>query len=570
MASLFDTRRYLTDFDSSRTGHIVTDVLIIGTGVAGARAALEASRFCSVILMTKSAFDESATNLAQGGIAAAVGEGDSPDDHLADTMRVGCGLNRRDAVELLVRDAPDRIRELIDWGMDVDRAGGRIVLGREGGHGRDRIVHARGDRTGRSLVETLRRRVNDVENIRIFEHCVLIDLLTIEGECVGAVAYHRTHGHQLIWAGRTILATGGCGRIWRETTNPPQATGDGIAAAYRAGAVLCDMEMMQFHPTTLYVAGSGRALISEAVRGEGAFLVDRDGNRFMNQYHPDGELAPRDVVSRAIHRHLRETRANCVYLDARHIKGFRERFPHISALCADFEIDVTRDVIPVRPSAHYMIGGVDVDLDGRSSLTGLICCGESASTGVHGANRIASNSLLEGLVFGRRAGIAAGRDVADGDNGADGKRSLEPPHVRRVTSRNSPSVRTPLDLADIANSLRSLMWRNMGIDRFGDRLRETLEIVEFWGHYTLDKTFDTPVGWEMQNKLTLGRLMAMSALARTESIGVHYRSDASPPGESKGTASLHSETPKPNAAYHLYLTRDPNGTTPERRACGGE
>lgn len=543
MSSLFDTRRYLTDFDSRRVGHVVTDVLVVGSGVAGARAALAASEHGLVTILCKREFAESATRYAQGGIAVALGVDDSPQSHFEDTMRVGCGLNRREAVRLLVDQSRQRVEEVMSWGFAADREGDRVALGREGGQSTNRIVHALGDQTGRELVRVLERRVRETPRVRVFEHCFLLDFLTLDGVCFGAVTFHEKYGHQFVWAKRTILATGGCGQLWRETTNPAIATGDGVAAAFRAGARLADMEMMQFHPTTLYIAGAGRALISEAVRGEGARLVDKSGHRFMADCHPEGELAPRDVVSRAIHSHLSATRSNCVYLDVRHIAGFGKRFPGISKLCAEFQIDVTRDLIPVRPSAHYMIGGVEVGLDGRSNIEGLLACGEAACTGVHGANRMASNSLLEGLVFGAVAGESAGRAL-------DGAISGVPLH--RVVSSNARTGRTELDLVDIRNSLRSLVWRNVGITRDASHLRETCEILDFWGHYTLDKTFDDMHGWELQNLLTIGKLVTSAALARPESIGVHFRSDAPPPNEV-------NEGP-----YRLTLARDEQGTRPAR------
>lgn len=538
MASLVDTRRYLTDFDSVRIGHVLTDVLVIGSGVAGARAAIEAARHGSVTLVTKGAFEDSCTNFAQGGIAVALGDDDSPTRHAEDTLRVGCGLCDEQAVNLLVREAPERIEELITWGIQLDRVDGAVSLGREGGHTVNRVVHAHGDQTGRELARTLRQHVSEIPNLRLFDHCFVVDFLTVDDRCVGVAAFHVQYGHQLIWARQTVLASGGCGQIWRETTNPPVATGDGLAAAFRAGARLRDMELMQFHPTTLYVAGAGRALISEAVRGEGAYLVDRAGCRFMADYHPDGELAPRDVVSRAIQHHLAETRSNCAYLDVRHLRGFQARFPRIARLCADFEIDVSRDLIPVRPSAHYMIGGVEVQLDGSSSIDGLLCCGEAASTGVHGANRLASNSLLEGLVFGKAAGKTAGRRAAE-----DGRNAVP---LKRLVSENPRSSRTALDLPDIRNSLRSVIWRNAGIVRSGERLRETCDILDFWAHYTLDKTLNDVAGWETQNELTVARLVAMSALERTESLGVHWRDDA--------------KDDTPVSPYHVTLTRSEAGT----------
>ena len=541
MPTLFDTRRYLTNFDSRRISHILTDVLVVGSGVAGARAAIQAAGHGDVILMCKDRFAESATRYAQGGIAAARDDFGDVRAHFEDTMRVGCELNNPAAVQMLVSEGPARIRELIDWGMELDRMDGELAYTREGGHSVNRIVHAHGDQTGRELVQTLQRRVGETAGIRLFEECFLIDLLTVDGVCCGAVTFHPRHGHQLFWAKQIILASGGCGQVWRETTNPPGATGDGFAAAFRAGVVLRDMEFMQFHPTTLYVAGAGRALISEAVRGEGAHLVDKAGERFMFKHHPDGELAPRDVVSRVIHEHLSETRSNSVFLDVRPIRGFASRFPHIAKLCADFKIDVHKDLIPVRPSAHYMIGGVEAQLDGSTAVPGLLACGEVACAGVHGANRMASNSLLEGLVFGKIAGDTAGARA----NGA----GASPPGAT-LTNENPVSSRTPLDLEDIRNSLASVMWRNVGILRWGERLAETCDILDFWAHYTLDKTFDDSAGWEMQNKLTVGRLVAMSAMERCESVGVHYRRDD--PG---------GQVPSP---YHVTLRRDPHQTKPVR------
>ncbi len=527
VSTLHDHRRYLTNFDSWRTGHIFTDVLVIGGGSAGASAALEAATLTdNVLVVCKSGLSESTTRYAQGGIAAVRATDDSIETHIEDTLRVGCGLCRRDAVEILVRGASERIDELVEWGMRFDLTGGTLALTREGGHSVSRVLHAEGDATGREMSRVLCERLRANENIRIFDDCFLIDLITHEGRCVGAITFNPEHGHQLIWARQTILASGGAGRIYRETSNPPVATGDGYAAAYRAGARLADIEMVQFHPTTLYVAGAARALISEAVRGEGAVLVDRDGTRFMESYHPDGELAPRDVVSRAIFQQMRETRTNCVHLDARGIgaERFAKRFPGITKLCRDFQIDAGRELIPVRPAAHYMVGGVLTDTDGTTSLDGLLCCGEVACTGVHGANRLASNSLLEGLVFGTIAGRTAGTRAGNGP---------EVPSRGRISSANPPSQRTELDLQDIRNSLRSLMWRNAGIERDGERLTESREIIEFWGHYVLDKTFDDTQGWETQNMLGLSRLIVIAARERERSIGVHYRTDGDAADQSK-------------------------------------
>jgi L-aspartate oxidase len=386
------------------------------------------------------------------------------------------------------------------------------------------VASARGDATGRALAEILADRVAGTPNVKVFENCFVIDLVTdppaggSKARCIGAMTYHSRFGLQMIWAKQTILAAGGAGMLWRETTNPPQATADAVAMCFRAGVVVSDVEMMQFHPTTLYVAGATRSLISEAVRGEGACLVDRAGVRFMKEYHEAGELAPRDVVSRAILLQMAKTNSTHVFLDVRHLgeKSFAERFPHIDAKCRSFGLNPGKDLIPVHPAAHYMIGGARVDMNGHTSLAGLLACGEAACTGLHGANRLASNSLTEALVFGKRCGEVAGQAVA----GARGKMTVRP-----LDWVNEPSDRTELDLVDIRNSMRSLMWRNVGIVRSGERLVETLEIVSFWGRYVLDKEFFDPAGWEIQNMLTSSFLITECALRRTETRGVHYRED---------------------------------------------
>ncbi len=519
MTSLFDSRRFLTNFEPRRVPHIFTDVLVVGGGVAGLRAAIEASSYGQVLVVTKDQLEESSTRYAQGGIAVALAAGDTVDAHVADTLRVGCGLCSPAAVRKVVGEGPSVVRELLEWGACFDQQDGQLLFGREGGHSANRIIHAQGDATGLELANVLTRKLGQQSCIRVFEDCFAIDLIGLDGRCAGLICYHRKYGHQLIWARQTILASGGAGRLYRETTNPQVATGDGLAMAYRAGAILQDMEMVQFHPTTLYVAGATRALVSEAVRGEGAYLVDHTGERFMPDYHPDAELAPRDVVSRAIFTQMAKTGTTHVNLDVRHLgaERFARRFPHISQLCCEFDIDVGRDLIPVRPSAHYMVGGVAPDLEARTNIENLLACGEVACTGLHGANRLASNSLLEGLVFGRSAGRTAGQALSNGPA------KLQP---AEVSSNIAPSPRTALDLADVRNSLRSVIWRNVGIERVGDRLTETVEIIEFWGRYVLDKVFDEPSGWELQNMLTVGRLVAMAAATRRESRGVHYRIDA--------------------------------------------
>jgi len=518
MSDHFAERRYLINFDSQRLGQVFTDVLVIGAGVAGLRAAVEAGRHANVVVITKDGLPDCNTIRAQGGIAVVMDESDSVEAHVADTLRVGCGLSDRAAVDVMVREGPQCLDELHRWGARFDVENGAVARGMEGGHSARRVVHALGDATGRELGGTLARRVAESDRIRLFENCFVLDLVVEEGRCIAALTHHESYGHQIIWAKQTILASGGGGCLFRETTNTPSSTADGPAIAFRAGATLRDIEFFQFHPTALYIAGAARTLISEAIRGEGAYLVDRDGNRFMQDHHPDAELAPRDVVSRAILRHIVATSATSAFLDVRHFPAgrFIERFPNIAAMCRDFDIDVTRDLIPVRPAAHYMIGGLAVDCAGHSSIDGLLACGEAASNGIHGANRLASNSLLEGLVFGKRVGRLAA-DLANEQTTPTGPRSL--------SSTTDPSPRTELDLPDVRNSLRALFWRNVGIDRTGDRLAETIEIIDFWGRYVMDKVLEHRMGWETQNMLTVARGMAQAALAREESRGVHFRDD---------------------------------------------
>ncbi|MDY7010449.1 MAG: L-aspartate oxidase [Planctomycetota bacterium] len=513
-------RRYLLSFDSRDIGHIFTDVLVIGAGSAGLRAALAAAEKTQVLVLTKGGLTQSNTYQAQGGIAAVMDKGDSIEAHVSDTLTCAAGLGDEEVIRRVVSEAPAAIAEMIEWGLPVDTEGDKVALGREGAHSANRIVHAHGDATGKFLQDMLTARAKDHENVKIFENCFVVDLLTDDdnGAVVGALTFHNRYGLQMIWAKQTILAAGGAGVLWRETSNPSCSTADAVALAFRAGAELAEMEMMQFHPTTLYIAGATRSLISEAVRGEGAHLIDRNGYRFMNDYHGDGELAPRDVVSRAIAAHTAKTGATHVFLDVRHIGAdiFKQRFPQIYQLCLDFDIDISKDLIPVRPAAHYMIGGVKADGDGRTSIPGLWACGEAACTGLHGANRLASNSLLETLVAGKAAGLGAAEQA---------ERENARLTARGITSANPHSDRTELDLADIRNSLRAIMWRNAGIVRTGPRLAETKEIIGFWGQYVMDKEFFDPAGWEVQNMLTASLLVVECAFRRAETRGVHYRED---------------------------------------------
>ncbi len=526
MHHLFDERRYLIPFRATLLPQIFTDVLVIGEGVAGLRAALAAAEHSDVIVCSKGTVKQSATFWAQGGIAAVVddAQGDSLEQHIKDTLVAGADLCDEPIVREVVEQGPPRIRELIDWGMPFDRTGGSsaLALGKEGGHSHFRILHADGDQTGKALAITLRARAKAHEKIRLFEECFVLDLITIAGtndsggRCIGAITHHPKYGLQVIWSYATILASGGAGQVYRESTNPGVATGDGIAMAYRAGAELADMAFMQFHPTTLYIAGAHRSLITEAVRGEGAHLIDRSGHRFMGDYDARLELAPRDIVSRAILAQMAKTNHTHVYLDCRHIgtQRFAERFPAIFELLRKFDIDPGKTPVPIQPAAHYMIGGVLTDAVGRTNITGLYACGEASCTGLHGANRLASNSLLEGLVLGEIAGRICREAVQPA-----GRSPV------KIISDIRPSERSELDLSDVRSSLRSVMWRHVGIERVGQRLEEVAEMFDFWARYTLDKIFDDRTGWETQNLLTVGALITRAALWRQESRGTHYRLD---------------------------------------------
>jgi len=512
-------RRYLVDIDSISTNQLFADCVVVGSGIAGLRAAIEAADHRNVVVVCKGSLEDSNTWKAQGGIASVLEKTDSFESHIADTLKTGCGVCDERIVELVVRRGPELVQQLRRWGTAFDQVDGRIDTTLEGGHSRARVIHAHGDETGRAIAETLIEKAKGTPQIKVIENFFTLDLLTDdEHRCVGIIGYNKQGEHQIIWAANTILATGGVGQLYRETTNPPGATGDGIAMAYRAGAALRDMEFVQFHPTTLYIAGASRALITETLRGEGALLLDTKGERFMKAYHESGELAPRDVVSRAILAHMRKTESTHVYLDVRHFdkEHFAKRFPLICDLCESFDIDVSHDLIPVRPSAHYMVGGAKTDVSARTSIENLYACGEIASTGLHGANRLGSNSLLEGLVFGAIAGQAVAQeepaDVA----------SLKHP---LITYQIPPSDRSRLDAADVRNSLRALMWRNVGITRKAKPLAEAEEIIGFWHRYVMDKVFDSPEGWECQNMLTVSLLIAHSAALRQESRGVHYRMD---------------------------------------------
>lgn len=523
-STLFDSRRTLIPFKTSLLPQIFCDTLVIGCGVAGLRAAIASAGSGrgggsggDTIVVCKEEPQLSNTAWAQGGIAAVTGEGDSVASHIHDTLVAGAGLCDGPMVEQIVTRGPARIAELLEWGIRFDRdLKGKLKLGLEGGHSLHRILHADGDATGRELFRCLWEKTVAMAGVRVFTKCFSLDLLTGEdGRVLGTLTHHAKYGLQVIWANRTILASGGAGMVYRETTNPRTATGDGIAMGWRAGVKVADMAFVQFHPTCLYLAGAPRSLITEAIRGDGALLIDQAGERFMPSVHPQAELAPRDVVTKGIVEHLAKEGGTNVFLDCRKIADFGRKFPGIAALLKKYDLDASKDPIPVHPAQHYTIGGIWTDLKGRTTLPGLWAIGEVSCSGLHGANRLASNSLLEGLVMGEIAGGDAGEGRAGGGLPAPVSMSFTVP----------PSDAGDLDLADVESSLRSAMWRNVGIERSGPRLRSSVDMIEFWGRYTLDKVFDDARGWQVQNMLTVARLIAQSALARQESRGAHWRSD---------------------------------------------
>ena len=491
------------------------DFVVIGSGIAGLRAAIELVRHGSVLLVTKSDSAESNTGYAQGGIAAALGPDDSPGLHRDDTIEAGAGLCDRTAVEVLVGEGPRYVRELIDWGAAFDRdADGRPSLGREGAHSVRRVLHAR-DATGREIGRTLWRRIAGHPSLQVLDHALTTGLRLEQGRCAGVDVLLDGGARAAVTARAVLLATGGAGRVYQETTNPRIATGDGVAMAWRAGARVSDLEFVQFHPTVLHVPGAPRFLVSEAVRGEGARLVNADGEAFMPRYDPRGDLAPRDVVATAMVRETART-GRPVFLSLQHLDPAwtHARFPGIAEACRRAGVDIARDRVPVSPAAHYLCGGVDTDLDGRTSIPGLFAAGEVACTRVHGANRLASNSLLEGLVFGARAAVAMAA-------GPDRPAAL--PEARMAG--DDPSSTAPDAAPD--EPVPALMWRDAGLvrDREGlTRLAGRLTSVADRADAAA-RGSDDPEAWRAASVARVGWLIARAALRRTESRGGHRRAD---------------------------------------------
>jgi L-aspartate oxidase len=484
---------------------LTTRVLVVGSGVAGLFTAWRCADQGPVMLMTKRTLRDSNTMWAQGGIAAALGAGDSPELHRRDTLAAGAALCDVNAVDVLVNEGPDRVRELVEAGARFDlNARGDFKLGKEAAHSRRRIVHAQGDQTGAEVSRALIEKVHDSPSVQVLETARVLDLIQVDGRCIGVKA--AVDGKPVeVYAEAVVMATGGLGQVYRHTTNPTVATGDGFAIAHRAGARMADMEFVQFHPTALATRENPLALVSEAVRGEGATLLDGDGRRFMPGIHKQAELAPRDIVAREIFR--AQQRTGIVHLDARALTDFDTRFPGIFALCSARGVDPRTDLIPVTPAAHYMMGGIVTNLHGRTTVPGMYACGEVACTGVHGANRLASNSLLEGLVFAERVS----RDAA----------TLKP---HGITAPLPEEWTVPDDFdrgaAQVAaDDVRSVMWQHAGIDRTERGLRVAAAQVE-----SIEARLPAGATEEM-NMVQTARLIVQAALLRKESRGGHYRSD---------------------------------------------
>ncbi|GAB4320435.1 MAG: L-aspartate oxidase [Dehalococcoidia bacterium] len=483
-------------------------LIVIGSGISGLFVALEARHLGPVLVLTKGSIEDTNTRWAQGGIAAAIGPLDSIEQHLADTIAAGAGLVDEEAARILCAEAPARVRDLVDYGVGFDEVRGEVALGREAAHSRARVLHAGGDRTGAAIESALSARLAG-RAISVFDYTLATRLIVDHGAVTGVEALDlRTGNAEVFEAPAVVIATGGTGQLYSHTTNPPVATGDGIALAFEAGAELADLEFIQFHPTAFRMEGQPAFLISEAVRGEGAVLRNAAGQAFMSRYHELADLAPRDVVARAMVREMREADADHVYLDCTGLAvDPATRFPGIYAFCRDAGIDMAREPIPVAPAAHYIMGGVRTDTHGRTTVAGLYACGEAACTGVHGANRLASNSLMETVVFGKRV-------VEHLDSGEGGAATPHPGAVAVEDTGGSPPTLAVL---------QDLMWDYAGIERDHDGLRLALETASVW---PAAAPSEPSRDWhERRGAAILARLVLRAALQRTESRGAHFRTD---------------------------------------------
>jgi len=520
---------------------VETDFLVLGSGIAGLRAALGLARHGRVLVVTKDQPTESNTGYAQGGVAVALAVDDDVSLHLSDTLGAGAGIVSQPAARVLVEEGPARIRELASWGARFDREAGRFHFTREGAHSRHRVLHALGDATGWEMVRALLDKARRTPTVEVQSFACSTDLVLDGGRVVGCRFLDERGEEAVVVAGATLLATGGCGQVFAETTNPPVATGDGVAMGLRAGAALLDMEFVQFHPTALAITGAPRFLVSEAVRGEGARLMNAAGERFTD------ELLSRDQVARAIFREERAGRGP-VALDLRHLDAdrVRTRFPRIHATCLRYGVDITRDPVPVTPAAHYVMGGVATDLHGRTTLPGLYAAGEAAGTGVHGANRLASNSLLEGLVFGARAADA----MASDRNPGPGLTSVPEPPTARDTGRvPSPGEDTALGSGFSRAELRQQTWRCLGLERDAVGLEDLLTFLTRPSGAPAPAA--RPAGRteaEDRNLAAVAWAIATSALFRRESRGAHFRTDFPQPDDARFRGHTLLEGGRPRTA----------------------
>jgi len=540
--------RYLVNFDLEDLPGISCDLVVVGSGVAGLSTALRAARRFRVALLTKTTLTVTATRIAQGGIASALGADDSPELHFQDTIQAGKGLCEEEAVWTLVREGPMRITELIEEvGAHFDTVDGHLDLTIEGGHSRRRVAHAQGDATGSELEASLTRRLIYNKRLDVYEHYYVLDILTVDGRCAGVLGMDVEEGTiNYFRAPAVVLAMGGMGQLYPVTTNPEICTGDGVPMALRAGAEVSDLEFLQFHPTSLHLPETPRWLISEALRGEGAIIVDHAGKRIMEGVHPLKDLAPRDTVVNEMVRVMKKTGIDHLYLDATHMPAdkLKERFPTIYRHCLEAGVDITQVPIPVSPAAHYMSGGVVTDLNGMTRVKGLYACGEVACTGVHGANRLASNSLLEGLVFSWRIMQELPQAIEEGSRGLE--KICELKHKIRRS-------RLPVEINLLRPFLQQMMMDCVGFRRSREGLSEAWEFLAK-NISVLQVEYVSPQGFELQNMITLATLMVRAALLREESRGCHYRVDY--PGQAEFWRK------------HIVFRKGERGTTHELRPVG--
>jgi L-aspartate oxidase len=523
-----------------------TDFLVIGSGIAGLRAAIELAPFGRVVVVNKGNPPESASEYAQGGIAVVLGPPDSIEAHYSDTIRAGKGFCRPETVEILVKEGPDRVQELIRWGARFDRNQDHYILAKEAAHSYARILRAQGDATGTEMMRTLMNKARTHRSIEWIVRHFTADLIVADDRCLGAILLSDSHGPRVIGAKAVVLATGGAGQVYSRTTNPPVATGDGIAMAYRAGCVVEDMEFVQFHPTALAQPNAPAFLLTEAMRGEGAILRNHLGEAFMKRYDPAAELATRDVVSRAIWQEMQSEKVPHVFLDVTHLDPdfIRERFPTITRTCLRYGLDITKTLIPVSPSAHFLIGGARTSENGITSVSGLFAAGEVSCNGIHGANRLASNSLLEGLVFGARAGREAGSAALKSVERSMIRSALEDRYPQWVSGR-SPHPEVPISAKE---RLKEAMWNWAGMVRNHVSLTEALTLLENWKSFTTAPAISQVEG-EFKNLVTIAFLIVRSALMRKNSIGVHYRSDDPYPGEPSDSRHVAFQWPDRSEGY---------------------